>query len=277
MKRVGSVLAKALALFVVLLIGQVAGSLLVFHGAPTPASPDTGPLDTNQALLVANAADAIILALLASAMRARGSRLGLLLAGVLFMVQTGQSMIEAAVFSSDVHMSTALLLGVTAAGLVRDALAGAAIAGLWRGQSEPDLKLSGLLWKAPLIAAFYIPVYFAAGAVFAWSHPEVRAYYAHVAAFDQRLPLIQFGRGLIWCALAAFPARSLKGPAWGAALFVGLIFAGFTLPQLLFPNPIMPWPVRQAHMVETGISNFLFGAIITLLLRMGAKERLTAK
>jgi hypothetical protein len=54
-------------------------------------------------------------------------------------------------------------------------------------------------------------------------------------------------------------------------LLVGLAFAGFMIPELLLPNPIMPWPVRSVHMVEVGVSNFLFGAITALLLQLGAR------
>jgi hypothetical protein len=272
MKRVGLILAKALALFIVLLVGQVAGGLLFFHGAPK-AFTDTGPLDASQALLVANAADAIILTVLAGSMRTRGWSLGLLSAGVLFMVQTGLSMIETVVFNGDIGMSNAVVVGVVAAGLVRDALAGAAVALLWRGTSEAGLKLTGLFWKAPLVGIFYIVCYFAAGALIAWPHAAVRAFYAHVGQINFGLLLsVQFVRGLAWCAIAWFMARSLTGPARRAALLTGLAFAGFTFPQLLLPNPVMPWPVRSAHMEEIGVSNFVFGAIITLLLRMGAKE-----
>ena len=162
---------------------------------------------------------------------------------------------------------------MTAAGLVRDALAGGAIALLWRGESGTSLRLRGPLWKAPVIAAFYVVCYFTAGALIAWKSAAVRAFYAHVGQIDPGfLTGLQFCRGLIWCALAWLLARGLSGPAWRTALLVGLAFSGFMIPQLLLPNPAMPWPVRSVHMVEVGVSNFVFGAIAAWLLQLGAKD-----
>ena len=52
-------------------------------------------------------------------------------------------------------------------------------------------------------------------------------------------------------------------------LLVGLAFSGFMIPDLLLPNPFMPWPVRVAHIVEVGVSNTVFGVIAAwLLLRL---------
>lgn len=36
--------------------------------------------------------------------------------------------------------------------------------------------------------------------------------------------------------------------------------------RLFLPNPYMPEPVRMAHLVETGSSNFIFGMFLTWLL-----------
>ena len=84
---------------------------------------------------------------------------------------------------------------------------------------------------------------------------------------------LQIARGLVWGALAWLLARSLSGPDWKAALLVGLAFAGLMAPVLLFPNPAMPWPVRWVHMVEIGVSNFLFGLIAAFVLRHGARRK----
>ena len=78
--------------------------------------------------------------------------------------------------------------------------------------------------------------------------------------------------GRRFSALAWLLVRSLSGPAWQAALLVGLAFAGLMAPALLFPNPAMPWPVRWVHMVEIGVSNFLFGLIAAFVLRLGARQ-----
>jgi hypothetical protein len=61
--------------------------------------------------------------------------------------------------------------------------------------------------------------------------------------------------------------RYLSGASWRVGALVGLAFGGFMIPDLLFPNPIMPWPVRSVHMVEVGISNLVFGIGAAWLLR----------
>jgi len=272
MKAFAADIGRAVAIWGVLVVGQAISGMLFFRNVPAFASD--GPVGPGQALLVAGLADAIILTLLAPRMRARGLRLGLLLATVLFGVQTLQSAIETVVFNGDLRMSSTMLAAIGAAGLFRDALAGVVVAMFWRGSGEPGLPLNGLTWKAPVIAAFYVLCYFTAGNLIAWRSAAVRAFYAHVDQMDMiALTALQFGRGLIWCWLAWLLARSLAGPAWRTALLTGLAFSGFMILQLLFPNPFMPWPVRAVHMVEVGLSNFLFGAGAALVLRMEPRDR----
>ena len=47
---------------------------------------------------------------------------------------------------------------------------------------------------------------------------------------------------------------------------VALLFA-VTSSQLLLPNPLMPYDVRMAHLLETVTSNFLFGWLVVVILR----------
>jgi hypothetical protein len=57
----------------------------------------------------------------------------------------------------------------------------------------------------------------------------------------------------------------LKGRWPETAIALGSVFAVMTAP-LLLPNPYMPEPVRMAHLVETGSSNFIFGMFTGWLL-----------
>lgn len=263
---------RVLTLWLVLAAGQVLGGLLFLRATPVLAQDD--PLGSGQALLVASLADAVILVLIAGSMRARGCTLGLVLAGVLLLVQTGQSLIEAAVFSRDVALSAALMFGVAATAVLRDGGAAATIALLWRGRAQgASARLTGLVWKLPLIATLYVLCYFTAGALIAWPSAAVRTYYAHVGEIDSDiLWAVQFGRGLLWAGLAILLIRGLAAPAWRSALLTGLAFSGFMTPQLLYPNPVMPWAVRSMHMIEVGTSNFVFGALAALILVAGAQQ-----
>lgn len=256
---------KTILLWMLLVVAQsVAGVLFFRDFAPFPSD---GPLDAGQALLLVNLIDAIILVLLAGRARLRGWALGLMLGGLLFGVQVFQAEIETLMFNGDIHMSRGLLVAILWSGLLRDALAAIGIALLWRGRGALDAQVEGLAWKAPAIAILYVFCYFCAGQMIAWQSADVRTFYAHVDLIDQTgLLALQFGRGLIWSGLAWLVLRSLSGPVWRTALLTGLAFSGLMIPQLLFPNPLMPWPVRAVHMVEVGISNFLFGALAIWIL-----------
>jgi hypothetical protein len=58
----------------------------------------------------------------------------------------------------------------------------------------------------------------------------------------------------------------LKGDWRETALAVGVTFSVLMNALLLLPNPYMPEPVRMAHLVETALSNFLFGLLVGGLL-----------
>ena len=96
---------------------------------------------------------------------------------------------------------------------------------------------------------------------------EVRAFYANIG--DISLPYlltVQFVRGLMWAGIVLLLVRALRGGVWLKASLSGLALSVIMDLQLLYPNPVMPWPVRSVHMVEVGISNFVFGALAVLIL-----------
>ena len=265
--------AKAVGLWLVLMIGMVLGGMLFFRDAPAIA-PD-GPFDAGQAMLMVNGIAAIVLAWLAERMRLRGFALGATLAVALFGIETIMSLIEAVVFNNDLRIPMATVWKGAYSGLVRDVLAGLAIALMWRGQtSETPLALGGFAWKLPVIAVLYIVCYFVAGSFIAWQSAEVRAYYANIG--DISLPYligVQFVRGLIWAGIVWLLVRAMRGGVWVKALLSGVGLSVLMDLQLLFPNPVMPWPVRSVHMVEVGISNFVFGALAAVILLSGARAR----
>lgn len=265
MKGLAKDAGKAILLWILLLIGQSLGGVLFFrHIHPFPSD---GPVDAGAAALIVNLIDAVILVLLARHARLRGPALGLMLGGLLFGVQLFQSEVETLIFNGDIGMSGALFAAILWSGLLRDILAAVGIALLWRGTSGPAFEAEGLAWKAPAVAILYVFCYFSAGQMIAWQSADVRAFYAHVDQIGQAaLVALQFGRGLVWCGLAWLMLRTLSGLLWRTALLTGLAFSGLMVPALLFPNPVMPWPVRSVHMVEVGLSNFLFGMLAIWIL-----------
>jgi hypothetical protein len=266
-------LVKTVVLWAVLMAGMVAGGLLLFQGAPP--IPADGPLDAGQAMLVVNAGVALILAWLAERMRLRGLSLGITIGVALFGIETVMSLIEAVVFNNDLKMSMDSVWKGALSNLLRDVLVGAAIAFMWRGQSvEAAPVLRGFAWKFPVIAVLYVVCYFVAGAFIAWQSAEVRAFYANIG--DISLPYlltVQFVRGLMWAGIVLLLVHALRGSLWEKALLSGLAVSVLMDLQLLYPNPVMPWPVRSVHMVEVGVSNFVFGVLAVAILLSGAKAR----
>jgi hypothetical protein len=147
--------------------------------------------------------------------------------------------------------------------------------------AEPNPRLvmppSEWAWKLVVIAMIYLTLYFTFGYFIAWKHPAVPVYYggtdpgsffAQMGTVIRDTPWLipfQILRAMFWVALALPVIRMLKGQWPETAIALGSLFAVMTAP-LLLPNPYMPEPVRMAHLVETGSSNFIFGAFIGWLL-----------
>jgi len=81
------------------------------------------------------------------------------------------------------------------------------------------------------------------------------------------LALLQLGRGAVWTALAAVLAATMRGRTLTVAALVGAAFAVLMAAPLLYPGALIPWPVRQVHLVELGLANFVFGGLAVLILR----------
>jgi hypothetical protein len=123
----------------------------------------------------------------------------------------------------------------------------------------------------------YLILYFTFGYFIAWKTPGVPEYYgstdpgsffAQMGTVLRNTPWLipfQILRAMFWVALALPVIRMLKGRWPETAIALGSLFAVMTAP-LLLPNPYMPEPVRMAHLVETGSSNFIFGVFIGWLL-----------
>lgn len=261
---------RATTMAVVLIVATaISGAVLRPPGLP--GTPD-GPLSATQAMLIVCGVEAMLLSLLALRMNLCGWKLGLTLAAVLFGIETGLSMIEAAFFNADLRMPPATLWLLTLSALLRDSLVGIAAAYLWRGsRTAPPLVYPGLSWKLPAIILLYVLAYFLAGAFIAWQSPAVREFYANVRNISLgSLALLQVGRGLVWTGLVFLMVQFLQGPPLQKALLSGLTLALLMNLQLLYPNGVMPWSVRSVHMVEIGVSNLLFGMLAALILLKGA-------
>ena len=121
------------------------------------------------------------------------------------------------------------------------------------------------LVRIALGVAAYIVAYITAGlAIYPW----IADHYAgrHLPGFSVIVPM-QAARGLGYLAVAWAIARVTRGTRWQAGVRVGatLSIVGGIAP-LIVPNTYLPAFVRHAHILETGISNFLFGLFVGWLL-----------
>jgi len=272
MKTYGLFAVKFAGVWLALIIGQMVGGLIgqwVTQGA-VPAFKQDGPFGLMTAVIISSGLYALVLSAMASRMRwgfwGRAGAVFLLL----YVLESGLSEIEALYFNTYLHMSNSLLVSMAIGGVIKAVIVAVVCALLWRGTDEPAERFNGLAWKIPVIIPLYVVFYFGAGALIAWQSADVRTYYAQGFHIDPgQLALLQLGRGLIWALLALLSVASLTGGTWRRALLTGLAFSVLMALPLLYPNPLMPWPVRQVHLVEVGVSNFLFGTLAALILLWG--------
>jgi len=238
------------------------------------------------ALLTLSFLNTAVLAYVVYRSRWAGWKLMLTLGFVIFGVTTVMPQIETAVF---VDLPGDLLPRLFVAGFLFAAIFSPLAVLLLRNRNAGDKRqdhvsqlprsVSQWIWKLSLIAVVYVFLYFTFGYFVAWQSPAVRSYYSGTDAgnfFAQMsstlrdspwLLLLQFFRGLLWVALAVPVIRMMKGSWWEAGLAVALLFGVVMNTQLLLPNPLMPKDVRMAHLVETAVSNFIFGWVLVWLLR----------
>ncbi|REE83766.1 hypothetical protein BX611_1061 [Lutibacter oceani] len=130
------------------------------------------------------------------------------------------------------------------------------------------------IWRSALGIFLYLIFYLGAGMVLQMSYPELMDFYSDkIPPFDVMI-LTQFPRGLLFVIIAILILRSLKLSNLKKAVLIGLIFSilGGIAP-LIPPNDLMPSNIRFVHGIEVGISNFLYGFIISFLL--GQKKNKT--
>lgn len=257
--------AKAVAVWVALMAGSLLGNMVT----TLPASPDSGgvPLTAGQAFLLVNALVALVMAGFGARVTGPFWRRAVSLFVLLYVTETLLSTIESYFFGAFLHLPDGMLAAIAEANAVKSAVAAGVAAALWRGEGTAPAALQGLAWKLLAIALLYVFFYFGAGTAIAWQSAAVRAYYGGGLAIDTfTLLLVQVGRGAIWAGLVWMLARGISGSTASKAVLAGAAFAVIMAAPLLYPNAYMPWAVRQVHLVEIGVSNFLFGLLAVWLL-----------
>lgn len=79
--------------------------------------------------------------------------------------------------------------------------------------------------------------------------------------------LTQFPRGLIFVTVAILMLRTSTLSLMKKAILIGLTYAILgAIAPLIPPNELMPANIRLVHGFEVGISNFLYGILLSYLL-----------
>jgi len=260
---------------VMLWLAMVAGTILA--GIAIPAIPHSGvadgPLSAVSAMLLVNAVGALVVAALASRLALGGLRKAVMLFVVYFLLESGLSWIEALAFDQVLGLTPAALAAMVGGGAVRALVTASAATLLWPRTGEAALAISPGPVRLATAVILYVILYFAAGMIVAWRSEAVRDFYHGGVNIDLWwLILLQTGRGILWTGLGFVLAARLRGNAITVALWTAAAFAALMAAPLVYPNSIMPWAVRQVHLVELVLSNALFGLLVILLLRRGRRD-----
>jgi hypothetical protein len=293
MKPIPASILKIILLTVIMFIlwaGFVGLFMNLFGGADTPSPPSTNNTGTILvAMLIVSLVNTSIVSYAISRAAWRGLRLASAVTLQIFGIQFVLSFSEALYFDSRLDLpgnfAIANLLGgaCMAAGF---ALAAIAVFGRMKQSAEPEspLKRPPMPWPEfvgrflVLAAVVYPLIYFLAGYFIAFQSEAVRIYYTLspervpllVSAGDfwgKNLHMFQIARGALWIAIGLPVIRMLKTKMWETAIVVGLLFALLMNTQHLLPNPHMPSDIRLVHFIETALSNFMWGIVVTLVMQ----------
>jgi hypothetical protein len=257
-KTLGRAALLALGLFVV----QAVWSAVAMAGAAAQPGASVLPY-----VLASNLLIAAVLVRIAQRSPARGLPLlwplGLVSAGIPVLY-----LLEAVFFDIGIprHVLVTFFVQALVTGLAGAAL-GVLVVGKIGGASEALAPVPLRIGRLAGSTATYVVCYFVAG-IIAW--PFLRAYYETRPMPPVHLVFVlQIVRGLALSLIVWHLGRHEAAGRWPAALTAGLAFAivGGIAPLIIPGNPYLPDPVRHAHLVEVGISNFVFGVVAARLLR----------
>ena len=206
------------------------------------------------------------LVMLAWASHARGRMLWLGVLAFGWTIGQFNILVEAVVFRV-IPAGTALVqLGVGLIVFAMFAALAVTVLRKWRGPGLSPVRLPVSTIDVVAVIVAYELLYFGAGTL-VW--PYVAPYYLAKGLPPQILvAALQVPRALVF----ALPAWWWLGtrPRY-APVVLGIAFAMLGGIAPMFPdNPYMPVPIRVAHGIETGTSNFLFGCIVAWLYRRRA-------
>jgi hypothetical protein len=139
--------------------------------------------------------------------------------------------------------------------------------GLATTLSFKSRSVFGWTWRVFLGVFLYLIFYLTAGMILQSVYPGLMDFYKDkIPPFDVMI-FTQFPRGLLFAFIAILIMRTLNLSMLKKAVFVGLVFSVLgAIAPLIPPNELMPNNIRIVHGIEVGISNFLYGLVLSYLL-----------
>lgn len=128
----------------------------------------------------------------------------------------------------------------------------------------------GWSWRILVANILYLFLYLTAGFVLTLVYPQLLEFYADkIPPIDIMINTQLFIRGFIFIGIALLMLRTLNISVIKKVLLIGLTFAVLGgIAPLIPPNELMPSYVRLGHGFEVGVSNFIYGILLTLLLKL---------
>jgi hypothetical protein len=267
-KKFGILLLRIIALTIIGVIVTILSSAITPQPEIVRAAESSGNSDTMLLLLVERLVVALIFTFILENTTFRGWKLTGLMFWAVFSITTFMMQIETLLFGSafpDLSTSDVFLLVLTAlVGTILYVPLAILVMGKWKGKSVQIRPLfrKDYLPRVALVAVIYPIFYFFFGFFVAWQSAAVREFYANSTMITTAQPLltiIQIGRGALWAGVA-LPLLVMFEKRWQAIAAIAISFSLLPSIALIFPNPLMPAAVAQAHLIEIASSMLLFGA-----------------
>ncbi|MEJ5342188.1 MAG: hypothetical protein WHT09_11520 [Thermogutta sp.] len=280
---------KLAVLLGIFLICFVLGSLIVAAALPPDVFTEPGPVPTAIAVALIATAHVMVVTLLVAGSRWRGWKLAVPTSLAYYGVITVLPQMETWYFLTERTVPPSLLPRLFLMGIPPAfVFVPCSVWVLGKGSREIGFKKTpprvfrfSCWWQGAVLLAFiYVVLYWTAGYFIAWQNPQLREFYGHPGPpqpfFSHTLQTLrerpffwvfQLIRGILWVACAT---PIVYGSRWGLGATALSVALFFSLPQnlmLLLPNPLMPSAsVRLTHLVETAVSSFVFGILVTVVL-----------
>jgi len=282
-------IGKFLLLTILYLSSYIAAAFIFSPPAGKIIEVEPGPVSVTAGLLLVGAANALVVMLVLQQSRWNGRQLVLATIFSYYGVVTVMVHLETAFTLTRLTVNSPALRSLFLMGLppalLFIPLAAWILGKLKRRKADkkPNERLfmpvSQWVWKLVVIVIVYLILYLGAGYFIGWKNPALRAFFGgtdpgnfilHVRHILQTNPwLVPFQglRALLWVAFVLPVIRMTRGRLWQVALIVAVLMS---VPQnigQLLPTPFIPSnSVRLSLMIDTSLSSFLFGLIVTWLL-----------